>query len=55
MNKHDRDKRFISILMESSLYLTLSLKERQCLLERLERTYPFCGDEEDEGNADEAK
>jgi hypothetical protein len=55
MDKRDHDKRFISILMESSLYMTLSLKERQSLLERLERSYPFFGDEADERNADESE
>jgi hypothetical protein len=39
MREHEV-KRFISILMESPLYMTLSLKERQSLLERLAESYP---------------
>jgi hypothetical protein len=41
----------VSILMESPLYMTLSLHERQSLLSRLLESYPFlteCGDEEKE-------
>ena len=55
MNKHEHNKRFISILMESPLYMTLSLKERQSLLERLERSYPFFDEVTDEKNADESE
>jgi hypothetical protein len=48
MTEHGHEiKKFISILMESSLYLTLSLKERQSLLERLARSYPLLDDGED--------
>ena len=48
MTKHDHEiKKFISILMESSLYLTLTLKERQSLLERLASSYPLLDDGED--------
>ena len=48
MTRHDGDMRkLISILMESSLYMTLSLSERQSLLERLTRSYPHFDDEED--------
>jgi hypothetical protein len=39
----------VSILMESPLYMTLSLEERQTLLTRLLESYPFlseCTDEE---------
>ncbi len=35
----DRTKELISILMESSLYMTLSVKERHALLVRLEKSY----------------
>ncbi len=41
----------VSILMESPLYMTLTLDERQTLLTRLLESYPFlseCGDEETE-------
>jgi hypothetical protein len=41
----------VSILMESPLYMTLSLDERQSLLTRLLESYPFlteCGDEDAE-------
>jgi len=55
MTKRDHDQRFISILMESPLYMTLSLKERQSLLERLERSYPSFDDEIDERKGDEAE
>ncbi len=48
MTRHDGDMRkLISILMESSLYITLSLSERQSLLERLIQSYPHFNDEED--------
>ncbi len=50
MTLHDHEMRkFISILMESSLYMTLSLSERQSLLERLKQSYPGFDDEEDAG------
>jgi len=55
MNKRDHNKRFISILMESPLYMTLSLKERQSLLERLESSYPLFGEETDEKSADDTE
>jgi hypothetical protein len=55
MNKHDHHKRFISILMESPLYMTLSLKERQSLLERLERSYPRFDEETDEKSAEDSE
>ena len=35
-----KSQQVVSILMESPLYLTLSLKERQSLLERLASSYP---------------
>jgi hypothetical protein len=41
----------VSILMESPLYMTLSLHERQSLLSRLLQSYPFlaeCNDDEKE-------
>jgi hypothetical protein len=46
MATHEHEMRkFISILMESPLYMTLSLKERRSLLERLAESYPsFVGD-----------
>ncbi len=53
MTRHDSDMReLISILMESSLYMTLSLIERQTLLERLTQSYPHFDDEEDAGKED---
>jgi hypothetical protein len=53
MNDHDREtKRFISILMESPLYMTLSLKERQSLLERLTRSYLLFDEEGDTGKGE---
>jgi len=46
---HERDTRkFLSIVMESPLYMTLSLKERKSLLERLAESYPSFEDETDE-------
>ncbi|MEJ2696974.1 MAG: hypothetical protein P8013_10035 [Candidatus Sulfobium sp.] len=45
-------KRFLSILMESPLYMTLSLQERQSLLERLTRSYPSFDEEDDAGQKD---
>jgi hypothetical protein len=39
----------ISILMESPLYMTLSLSERRSLLERLSSSYPHFDDEEETG------
>ena len=47
MHEHDTRK-FISILMESPFYMTLSLKERKSLLERLAESYPSFEDETDE-------
>jgi hypothetical protein len=41
----------VSILMESPLYMTLSMEERQSLLTRLLESYPFlseCAEEETE-------
>jgi hypothetical protein len=46
MTRHDRDMRKL-ISLESSLYGTLSLSERQSLLERLTQSYPHLADEED--------
>ena len=46
MHEHEVRK-FISVLMESPLYMTLSLKERQSLLERLAESYPFFDGETD--------
>lgn len=43
--------KLISILMESPLYLTLSVKERHSLVARLKESYPFlseCDDDETE-------
>jgi hypothetical protein len=54
MTRHDGDMiKLISILMESSLYMTLSLRERQSLLERLAQSYPHFNDEEDAGKEDD--
>ena len=54
MTRHDGEMRkFISILMESSLYMTLSLSERQSLLERLTQSYPHFDDEKDAGKEDD--
>jgi hypothetical protein len=53
MSVHDHEMRkLISILMESPLYMTLSLTERQSLLERLTQSYPHFDDEEDTGKED---
>jgi hypothetical protein len=38
----------VSILMESPLYMTLSLDERQSLLSRLLESYPFLTECEEE-------
>ena len=47
MNRHRTT--LISILMESPLYLTMSVEERRGLLSRLESSYPFLSQgEEDE-------
>ncbi len=52
MATHEHETRkFISILMESPFYLTLSLKERQSLLERLAESYPFFDGEADKEEA----
>jgi hypothetical protein len=42
----DKTKELISILMESSLYMTLSVRERHSLLVRLEESYPISYDGE---------
>ncbi len=47
MHEHETRK-FISILMESPFYMTLSLEERKSLLERLEESYPTFAVETDE-------
>ncbi len=49
---HEKEARkFVSILMESPFYMTLSLEERKALLERLTEAYPyFEGETDDEGN-----
>jgi hypothetical protein len=44
-----KTRELISILMESPLYLTLSVKERDSLLTRLSQSYPFLV----EGNEEE--
>jgi hypothetical protein len=50
MMMRDREMRkLISILMESPLYMTLSLSERQSLLERLAQSFPHFDDEADAG------
>ena len=43
-----RVKKIISILMDSSLYLTLPLKERRTLLVKMAEDYPFLLDAEGE-------
>ncbi len=54
MTRHDGDiRKLISILMESSLYMTLSLIERQSLLERLAQSYPHFDDEKDTKKEDD--
>jgi hypothetical protein len=54
MTVHNHEMRkFISILMESPLYMTLSLSERQSLLERLTQSYPGLDDEKDAGKEDD--
>jgi hypothetical protein len=46
-------KKLVSILMESRLYMTLSLSERRSLLERLTQSYsPFDDDEDAEKEGD---
>jgi len=40
----DKTKKLISVLMESPLYMTLSVKERHALLIRLEESYPISPD-----------
>ena len=44
-----KTRELISILMESPLYLTLTVKERDSLLTRLSQSYPFLV----EGNEEE--
>ena len=53
MATRDHDRQFISILMESPLYMTLSLKERQSLLARLAESYPFLDGKQEEGGEEE--
>lgn len=36
-----RIRKLLSILMDSPLYLTLSLQERYCLVARMAENYPF--------------
>lgn len=43
-----RTKQLLSILMESSLYLTLPLRERRTLLSKMAVDYPFLVDAEAE-------
>jgi hypothetical protein len=40
--------KIVSILMESPLYVTLSLEERSALVARIEESYPCLFREEDE-------
>lgn len=47
MREHDISK-FEPILMESSLYVTLSNEEKKSLLERLAESYPSFEGESDE-------
>ena len=53
MHNHEMRK-FISILMESP-YMTLSLTERQSLLEKLPQSYPRFDDEDDAGKEDDVE
>lgn len=53
MTTRDHDRKFISILMESPLYMTLSLKERQSLLARLAESYPLLDGKQEEGSDEE--
>ncbi len=49
MTMHEHEMRqIVSILMESPFYMTLSLKERKSLLERLAEDYPDIAIEPDE-------
>lgn len=48
MDTRRPQKALISILMESPLYLTLPLRERQALLVRMAESYPFLADMEDD-------
>ncbi len=48
MKMHNVHKVLVSILMESSLYLTLSLQERRALLARLAESYPSLAEGNDE-------
>ncbi len=50
MMSYRRSMQIVSILMESPLYLTLSIKERSALIARIEESYPllFKDDEEEE-------
>ncbi len=43
-----KSKNIISILMESPLYLTLSIEERSALIARLAECYPFLIEDDDE-------
>ncbi len=51
MHEHEM-RQFVSILMESPFYMTLSLKERKSLLERLAESYPTLAVETDEQDGD---
>ena len=53
ISMHEKEARkFVSILMESPLYMTLSLQERKSLLERLSESYPSFEGETDEEDGD---
>ncbi|MEW6118268.1 MAG: hypothetical protein AB1553_15440 [Nitrospirota bacterium] len=43
-----KTKKLVSILMESPLYLTLSVKQRQTLLDQLAAQYPHLQDTREE-------
>ncbi len=51
MHEHEM-RQFVSILMESPFYMSLSLEERRSLLERLAESYPTFADETDEQDRD---
>ncbi len=53
MTIHEREiRQFVSILMESPFYMSLSLEERRSLLERLAESYPEFAAEPHEQDGD---
>ncbi len=46
-----KTRKIVSVLMESPLYVTLSVEERSALIARLEESYPFLfADDDDESD-----